>query len=369
MNILKILLSMLASQKVNTGVLDDKRSDAEKLKDYLWSEVGVTTGAGFNVSLLPKIPKKFKLRDQNGSGSCVSQSCAKMLEVLDTQSDEAWSATPIYSKRLNRPQRGMVGYDALSICTKQGSAYEKDIVSQFMNDEQMDNLSWGTNNLQKNKPSNYYIISDKNGNVKFQDLVDAIMANKTAVIYVNASVSQWTRVSKVHNSDGSLRHGLACVDVIQYNNIPYVVIEDSWGVLNKYYNQIDLENQGLIEILGDGQRALSKEFIENHCYFAGGLVNFVYENTTRSLHYKFGTILEFGQRDTAGQSDIKELQNRLKELGLFPNNIPSSGYYGSLTAKAVYAFQIKYNVAPINELDTLKGRRVGMKTIEKLNNI
>jgi len=61
------------------------------------------------------------------------------------------------------------------------------------------------------------------------------------------------------------------------------------------------------------------------------------------------------------------LQNILKYEGRFPSNVASTGYYGSITAKAVYAFQVAHKVAPLSELDSLRGRRVGDKTIKALN--
>lgn len=357
MNIFLKIISAL-KPKFNTGVLEDNRPESEKLKDFTAQEV--LPVRGINYASLKTEPVSYKVRNQDGSGSCVAQSCAKMLEVLDTQSEEAWSATPIYSKRSNRPQAGMIGWNALDIASKQGSAYESKIPSQYMNDEQMDLYSWFSSDLSKDRPTNYYIISDKNtGKVNFDDLVNAIQTYKTAIIYVNASVSKWNCVPEVHTSDGTLRHAVACVDVIQFGGTPYIIIEDSWG---KFSNPTNIP-------LKDGQRALSKAFIEKHCYFAGGLMNFVYMNTEPTVvNYEFKTILEFGQTN----KDVKLLQDKLKYLGLFPQNIPSTGYFGAITAKAVYAFQIKYNVAPMSELDAvkpMKGGRVGSKTLAKLNEI
>src|SRR3990167_4423797 len=68
--------------------------------------------------------------------------------------------------------------------------------------------------------------------------------------------------------------------------------------------------------------------------------------------------------------DIKMLQNILKNEGLFPSNPNmNTGYYGAITAKAVLQWQIKHSVADLLELNSLAGRRVGEKTIKKLNEI
>ena len=81
--------------------------------------------------------------------------------------------------------------------------------------------------------------------------------------------------------------------------------------------------------------------------------------------YKFERDLVFGVRN----NDVAMLQECLKYEELFPINVPSTGLYLNITAKAVLAFQLKYNVAPIEELIALKGRRVGPKTRQALNKI
>lgn len=348
----------LFSRKINTGILPDERPLNEKLKDFTVDEV--LPVKGINIESLPTEVKGYSLRNQNGSGSCVSQSIAKMFEILDDKSEEVYSATPIYSKRINRPQAGMVAFDALNISVKQGTAYEKVIQSQNMTDSQMDSLEWKEENLVTDKPSNYFIISNVNQVVDFEKLVNSILTYKTAVIFINASVKEWNRMPEPHKTDGTLRHGVACVGVIQHKNKPYVIIEDSWGVLNKYYNRGG--DPDLIDKLKDGQRALSQEFIEKHCYFAGSFVNFIYKKTVVSP-YKFTKKIEFGEKS----DEVIKLQDKLKSLGLFPKSLPSTGYYGQITANSVYAFQIRYNVAPLSELNFLKGKLVGDKTIKALN--
>jgi peptidoglycan hydrolase-like protein with peptidoglycan-binding domain len=54
---------------------------------------------------------------------------------------------------------------------------------------------------------------------------------------------------------------------------------------------------------------------------------------------------------------------------MFPLNTESTGYYGSITAKGVLEWQLKHNVAPVDEINSLQGRRVGPATIAKLNEI
>ncbi len=83
------------------------------------------------------------------------------------------------------------------------------------------------------------------------------------------------------------------------------------------------------------------------------------------FRYHFKHILLYGQRS----DDIKALQQALKIEGFFPLKVQTTGYYGNITATAVYKFQIKHSVAPTPELNSLQGRRVGTKTLAQLNKL
>ena len=108
--------------------------------------------------------------------------------------------------------------------------------------------------------------------------------------------------------------------------------------------------------------------------FCGSLtsLNFKFNDksnqTTNKPKYTFTKTLKFSSIYIINE-DVKHLQDILKYEGLFPINIDSTGYYGSITAKAVLAFQLKYKVDSINELNALMGHIVGPKTIAMLNKL
>ncbi len=80
--------------------------------------------------------------------------------------------------------------------------------------------------------------------------------------------------------------------------------------------------------------------------------------------YNFKNVILYGQKS----ADVKALQTALKIDGTF--KYPEiTGYYGAITAKAVYDFQVKYKVAGWLELSLLKGNRVGTKTLQALNRL
>jgi len=81
--------------------------------------------------------------------------------------------------------------------------------------------------------------------------------------------------------------------------------------------------------------------------------------------YHFKNVMLHGQRS----EDIKMLQKALKIEGVFPLAVQETGYYGNITATAVYKFQTRYQVALLSELQSLQGRRVGIKTLAQLNKL
>lgn len=91
------------------------------------------------------------------------------------------------------------------------------------------------------------------------------------------------------------------------------------------------------------------------------------EPTKKKLYY-FTTDLHY-KSPLNVQKDVVDLQDCLKKLGFMSKAVTSTGYYGDITAKAVYDFQIKYKVSDIVELERIQGRVVGPRTRAKLNEI
>lgn len=81
--------------------------------------------------------------------------------------------------------------------------------------------------------------------------------------------------------------------------------------------------------------------------------------------YHFKSKMSLGQ----SSADIAALQTALKIDGVFPIGQKITGHYGEITRKAVYDFTVKYKVASLPELLLVRGRWVGAKTLEKLNEL
>lgn len=89
------------------------------------------------------------------------------------------------------------------------------------------------------------------------------------------------------------------------------------------------------------------------------------ENPATTLHYAFTKPLLLGQ---SGE-DVVALQRALQVLGFFPAAVPCTGYYGAITAAAVLAFGLKYQVSDVATLKQLAGARVGALTLAQLNKL
>lgn len=350
-------IKTLITPSVNTGILDDNRSAEEKAKDYKLEDFAIASGT-FDYTKLPRTSSHvYSVRNQWISNSCVAQSGAKVLEILDTKSEEPWSATTIYQRRVNSPGAGMIGADALDIIRKYPMMYETDCPSQNMSDQQMD--SYQIPNIEsRGNPTGTFIIGYDNLN--FDDIAQSIINFGPIIIYINANRYMWTSVPTPNTRDNSLRHGVCAHEVIwdEQTKQPFLIIDDSWGKFDSQPSRFNL---------APGQRALSREFVERHVYFGAGFIKFEYKNPAAVVipqgAYKFQKQMFFGQRS----DDVVRLQNKLKALGLYAGNVPSTGYYGNYTASCVKAFQIRYAVDNIVVLNNLKGRTVGPKTLQKLN--
>lgn len=323
-----------------------------------WDELNVASGS---IYFPEREPIGYTVRNQNGSGSCVAQTIAKMLEVWDFIHDKiitVYSATPIYSNRSNKPQPGMIGTEALDFSIQKGVYLESDIPSQNMGDSQMDTAVIDYTKKQIMKPNRKVLLP-----LDFYKVAQEVKNNNCVMIWIKCGLGEWQRDIPfgLSNSE-AVRHSITVVDCISYKGIEYLIIEDSWG---KWQKTSDIP-------LKDGQRAITKEFFDKHCYFAGAYTEFKYTEDAGFKH-KFETILEFGDRGV----EVMFLQKALRSEGLFPAYIggkpfdidKQGGYYGDTTRRAVFDFQVRHKVASMTELQIVRGKRVGSKTIAKLNEL
>lgn len=351
-------------EEFKSGALIDTRSEAEKLKDFHFQET-VASVAPVNWVEKPREQwRKFPIFNQDGSGSCVAQTLAKLLGVLYWIKNGVYvhfSATHIYQRRANKPQGGMAGMDAFDIA-REGVTLEELVPSQNMSDTQMDAAEIAQ--YKKDVGSVFKVPNAITLPVKDIDTIASIIqqTGKAVMVWFYFANDEWTTHPIVKypnldmNANSTGRHSVAAVDFTLINGKKCLIIDDSWG-----------SSYGVA-----GQREIDEDWFKARNFFAAYPINFQFfdESTPPPAPiplpiYTFTKVLEFGQTN----ADIKALQDVLKYEGLFPTNIASTGYYGAITAKGVLAWQKKHAVAPDEVLNPLAGRRVGEKTIIKLNSI
>ena len=336
-------------------VLDDPRTTEEKERDYRAEEIRPLTAPVW-VEKPRSIWRKFPIFDQDQSGSCVGQSVAKLLGIENHLEEGKFvhlSARDIYSRRSNKPMPGMWFQNAMEIGYKYGATIEQLMPSQKMNEGQMNNDS-------DRKVSDEQIaLVLKGGNyVSLPINIDAIASiyPKPIVIGVKFWYDEYNRPDPkvLRTGNPPYHHAIAKVDYTIYNGKRCLVIDDSWGL-----------NTGW-----EGQRVISEDWFKSGRISAAWYFEDL-RNDWRDLEggarpkHRFDKDLVLGMRN----NDVIALQDCLKWENLFPTNQTSTGYYGGITAKAVLDFWIKYGIATQQEIDILQGKRVGVKTRARLNEL
>lgn len=348
---------------INLGVTKDPRSEVEREKDYKHCEIA-SGEKRIKVEWIEKSPDKFRkfpIRNQDGSSSCVAQSIAKILGINNYNEAGEFvelSAKDVYSRRANEGE-GMWGVDALNIAINYGATLEKLFPSQNMDEERMNDMS----TMRKYYFNVGRIFRGKNF-VTLPFDIDLIgeqiqKRNKGVLLFFKFNRDEWRDIPKVQDGEPLLHHAVVGVDTTMVDGEKAIVIDDSWG-----------EFYGL-----KGQRIITESFLKERITFAAYIVDLQNdwmeiedkEDEQKPKHF-FSKRLKFSTNFNVDE-DVKALQRVLIYEGMFPVNVDVTGYYKSITRKAVLEFQFKYKVADDKELYELDGREVGEKTIKKLNEL
>jgi hypothetical protein len=361
-------------ENLNIGANIDDRSAAEKIKDIKFGEI-VASASPVTWIEKPKASwRKFTVFNQNGSGSCVAQTIRKLAGILYWLKYNVFvnfSATDIYQRRSNKPAAGMNGVEAFNLW-RDGITLNELAQSDELTDAEMDEMKIPDQAREAGKAfrlGNFVILPA--GNI--DTIASTIQTTgKPVMIFTFWDLDEWTPVPQIKNATLKLeqapgRHSTAAVDFTLYDGEKALIIEESWGQTSTF----------------DGQRILKESFFKTRNWFAAYPINFKFDEgkAADAPIYTFKKNLYFiawddaknapmsASKNESQKADVTALQDILKYEGLFPSNVSSTGYYGALTAKAVLAFQKKYEVATDAELDELAGRSVGPKTVAKLNQL
>lgn len=364
-----------------TGANLDTRTLEERLKDYHFGELVASANPVNWVEKPQNTWRKFPIYNQNGSGSCVAQTMAKLLGIfywLKNGTYVHFSATHIYQRRSNKPAGGMGGVEVFDIA-KTGVTLEELVPSQGMTDDQMTNTKIDEYKVKVGevfKIGNFTQLP-----IKDIDTIASIIqtTSKGVMVWVYFKNDEWTDVPSIKypgltaDALGIGRHSITAVDFTLYEGEKALIIDDSWG---SSYGKA-------------GQRVIKESFFKERNFFAAYPINFAFEDNTQPSpeptptkpKFRFSKQLTFITWDSntnapvdvtlndSQKVDVIALQDCLKYDGLFPSNIESTGYYGAVTAKSVLQFQQKYTIDTEEALTALAGREVGPKTRQKLNEI
>jgi len=351
--LIKIILRYFTKTNTELGALIDTRPEKEKEEDYTFDEI---VASAEEVKWVEKVPtqwRSFPIFNQNGSGSCVAQTMAKILGVMRWLKDGIYihfSATHIYQRRSNKPRSGMNGIECFKIAQK-GVTLEELVPSQNMTDAQMDSVVIEEYKKQVGevfKIGNFITMPIKN-----IDLIASVIqkTGKAVMVWFYFENGEWNNTPKVINKNLNLsayntsRHSVTAVDYALIGGKKALIIEDSWGVRSGF----------------TGQRVITEEFFKERNWFCAYPMNFKFdEPVDNTPKYTFNEDLKYSAKYSVIE-EVKKLQSALKYLGHFPSNIDCTGYYGSITTKSVLAFQQKYQIYE------QAGKLCGAKTRKQLN--
>lgn len=382
------------NQEFIPGALPEIRPQAAQLKDYsVYEVVASFVPANWTVKKAPTAPeqrelnattwRKFKMIFQNGSGSCVAQTWRKLCGIIYFLNTGIWldlSASDPYGRRINKPSPGMGATDLFQIVGK-WLCLNKDAPSDNMTDAQMDAVKPTPEAIEEGKKyAVKNIVVLPLGDIEM--MASIIQYTKKGLMgWTFWDFDEWTAVPKILRDVNALlaqgRHSNAYIDftLCSQENLPghpyawgkkALVLDESWRPTDGFA----------------GQRVITEDFLVKRMFYAAYPINFAYVPVPpdNKPHVNFQKNLKFiplnatknisnPTLNASQEADVKKLQDMLRYEGLFPTNIPSTGYYGGLTADAVYKWQVKHSVAPLSELNAIvpKGGSFGPKSRDKAN--
>ena len=331
------------------GALDDTRPETEKEKDYKAEEVASFGAVTWAEKRFENI-ETFPVRNQNGSGSCVSQSLALIMGIenyLEENKFVELSAKDIYVRRSNASP-GMIGVEALNIAKNFGATLETLMPSQNQGETEI--------NIVDRKVSDEQIakIFKIKGFLQLPFSIENIASiiesgrkngvGKPVMTWYKFPRTEWTALPSLTDSTADIvHHSVTAVDYGLLNGIKGLFTQDSWGLHSSTQK---------------GLRFIAEPYLKRmtFCAYVEDLNNNWRDGVPiPTSTEKLTKDLRFGMRDP----EVMILQDILKAKQLFPQTATSTGYFGIITLKAVKAFQSANGL--------ISDGMVGQKTREKLN--
>jgi len=333
-------------------------STRDRELDYSVKEIKIASGM-----ILPKTEeewRKYPIRNQLSTSSCVAHSVAKSLGVNNYIEEGKYldlSPRFIYANRSNKPGLGMIAENSAKIVNTLGCPLEVQV--PFINSEDEMNHIDDVTEYDKQTA----LIAKSKGVIHFNVRDIDTIANyiestgRCVNVFVQFHYNEWTDVPVLKSGlPMNCRHCIPLTNGILYNKDIATTAEDSWGPA---YGR-------------GGRRILTREWFESGRVYEAYAFEDV-QNNWRDVDlssvikpkYKFNNVMKLGERS----DDVLNLQKCLKSVGFFPETQEPTGYYGGITANAVLQFALKHLPEHKQEVLLVNGKSVGRKTLSKLNEI
>ncbi len=325
---------------LNLGIAEDPRSEAAKANDYKDEEL--ISAISLNWVERPMADwKRYSMRDQDGSSSCVAQATAKAKEIKD--GSEAVSAHPIYCARANFPSEGMWLQNAGEIMRKTGTTLESLDYSQGVSEQAMNR------NIEVATPLRepvYITVTDPKD---IDSIAMAIEKHGHCIAIFHAHISEWTKDVPEYDPTlvPNMGHGICFVDCFLFSGGKALLVDDSWGKATTIGN--------------GGQRVVTEAFLKARF---DGAMYFPKGADAERPHWKFTSPIEYGTRNSR---DVQALQDILKFEGFFPASEPSSGNFLNVTAGSLKKWQLFHGLNDFQNEKNLSRIRFGWKSVGVAN--
>lgn len=262
---------------------------------------------------------RYTIRNQDGSGSCVSQTYATEMGILAQQRYGVWidfSSSFPYQNRKYPQSSGCTSEDIYSIFPKLGNVTEKDMPSQERDDEGMMKIKGEVYTRDVAKTFKVARIAIP---IDFETVASTIQeTGKGVMVWFKFRYDEWLDTPVIKPGVIQSGHSVTAIAYGLFGGKKYLVIQDSWG--------LDKAVKGL--------RLISEEYFKERCFLASYLMNFKMEEGNNSTPRPVfdGTIIS--------------AQKCFKWEGVFPLNIAEVENWGNITRSACKLFQKRYGIIP-----------------------
>ena len=300
------------------GCLPDTRTEEAKSKDYIKDVAmfGVVNWVPKNFRDI----KVFPVRNQDGSGTCVMQTCDLMCGIENFLEEGKFIefSADLYNFRDNKDSAGMIGVNALQLLKDVGLTLEVLIPSMNMGETQIATLK---RKVSDNEIAKIFRIKDYWQLPFSVDAIATIMENgrkngvaKPVMTWFQFPRIEWDAKPQLSNNNSDIvRHSVTAIDYGMVDGKKGIFIQDSWGLHSSTEN---------------GLRFISEDYLNSRMIFCA-YVNDKSNDWQGVPNTPVRRILKIGMTG----DDVKELQGIL--------GLNQDGIFGKITKLSVQAFQFK----------------------------